>query len=207
MSWVVMGQTRGRRPVVISMMVSRSSLTLRIHPSFTVGVIAKPRHFAMRFPFVVSMETTASMESSISSLFITAMSTGEPMNGTGWWGVMGELGQMWVATTTSPLSSSPFTFMSASFRATERAVMAPSASETIPVISGRAPTPPSLPMTPRVGAEPSLCFPSVPGIRILIKSVWPFSPLIVLTDISVSPRDLSRLATSSPVTVGLSRSS
>ena len=54
---------------------------------------------------------------------------------------------------------------------TTAAVNAPSPSDTKPVISGRAPNPPSRPTTPRLGAEPPLSLPRFPGIVIPTKSV------------------------------------
>jgi hypothetical protein len=86
MSCIVKGSTRASIPVLHSMRSRRSSLTLRIQPSLTVGVIAKPRWLMTRFPRVVSMERIASIAGSTSCAFMSAMSTGEPMKGTGSWG-------------------------------------------------------------------------------------------------------------------------
>ena len=154
-----MGQTLGNSPVVQPMISRRVSLTLSTQPSFTVGVIANPLQFATRFPLVVSTLKIASISGSTSSLFMVAVSTGLPMNGTGSWGCTGASGQICVEMITSPSSSSPFARISASFRARLRATIAPSASETRPICSGRAPTPPRRPMTPRVLAEPPLYLP------------------------------------------------
>ncbi|BAA30149.1 207aa long hypothetical protein [Pyrococcus horikoshii OT3] len=200
MSCIVIGTTAGILPVTYCIMSRRSSLTLRIHPSFTVGVIAKPLMFIILFPLVVSTERIASMLGSTSYLFIVAMSTGEPMKGTGSWGWVGAFGQMWVAIITSPSKISPFLLMSASFKATAIAVIAPSASDTSPIISGLAPIPPSLPIIPKVGASPPESLPFFPGIIIFMKSVEPFSPVIVFTSTFSIPLSLRNLATFSPVT-------
>ena len=60
----------------------------------------------------------------------------------------GAAGQMWVATMTSPSSTSPFLFISTSLSAAVRAATAPSPSDTAPIISGRAPRPPRRPTMP-----------------------------------------------------------
>ncbi len=45
--------------------------------------MAIPRELRIRFPLVVSMERMASIASSTYRRFMTPVSTGEPMNGTG----------------------------------------------------------------------------------------------------------------------------
>lgn len=67
-----------------------------------------------------------------------------------------------------------FFCISRSFAAAESAASAPSPSETKPVTSGRAPSPPKRPRSPIVGASIHLLFPLVPGILIRIISVFPF---------------------------------
>jgi hypothetical protein len=56
--------------------------------------MAKPVWLHTRFPRVVSTERIASIAWSTSWLFIVAMSTGEPINGTGSWGRVGAAGQI-----------------------------------------------------------------------------------------------------------------
>ncbi|OPZ74137.1 MAG: hypothetical protein BWY79_02157 [Actinobacteria bacterium ADurb.Bin444] len=124
------------------------------------------------------MDSTASICSSTSCLFIAPISTGEPMKGTGSWGWVGALGQMCVVTITSPGRTSPLPAILANFRATATAATAPSPSDTNPINSGLAPTPPRRPMIPSVGAFPPLDLPAEPGIRTRTKSVCPFGPLI-----------------------------
>ncbi len=93
--------------------------------------------------------------------------------------------------------------MSASLRQHAIAHIAPSASETRPILLGRAPIPPRLPIIPSVGAEPPSVFPSVPGTIILRKVV---SPILLSTGVTIasSPRFIIHAATSSPFT-GASR--
>ena len=73
--------------------------------------MAKPVWLHTRFPRVVSTERIASIASSTSWLFIVAMPTGEPMNGTGSWGRVGASGQICVATMTSPGNRGPDEWM------------------------------------------------------------------------------------------------
>ena len=96
------GQTLAILPVTISMIVSRSSLTLSSQPCFAVGVMAKPLHLAILLPLVVSTLRIASMSGVTSCPAMSANATGEPMKGTGLWGIVGESGQMCVPMTTSP---------------------------------------------------------------------------------------------------------
>ena len=72
MSCIESGNTTGGRPLTICWMSSRSSLTRRIHPAFTVGEIAKPRRLITRLPRVVSMERIASISGETSSRFSVA---------------------------------------------------------------------------------------------------------------------------------------
>ena len=96
----------------------------------TVGDIAKPRVFITRLPFVVSTDSTASRSGVTSARLTCAISTGEPMNGTGLCGWVGASGQICVEMNTSPGRKSPFMRMSSSFAATVSATSAPSPSET-----------------------------------------------------------------------------
>src|ERR671935_241148 len=116
-SCVVMGKTSGSRPVTQLWRSSRLSLTRRIQPCFTVGVMAKPRRFTRRLPRVVSTDRMAAMRGSTSCRFLVTWSTGEPMNGTGSCGITGACGQTWVAIRTSPARRSPDATRSLSTRA------------------------------------------------------------------------------------------
>ena len=107
MSCIVIGKVTAARPVVTSIRRTRSGDTLRIHPSFTVGEIAKPRVLRMRLPLVVSIESTAAMSGVISRWFICSIDTGESMKSTGTCGLVGASGQMCVAMTTEPGVVSP----------------------------------------------------------------------------------------------------
>lgn len=210
MSWVVTGYVTNGSPVTTASSSPSRSLTRSTQPSLTVGDRARPLWLMIRLPLVVSMESTASMSAVTSCRFIVAMSTGEPMNGTGSCGSVGASGQMWVATTTSPGSTSPRRRMSSSLAAVATAAAAPSASETRPVASGRAPIPPSLPTTPRVRALPPDVRPREPGMRTSTKSVEPWSPVTVVTcaDEPSAPAAASRYSTTVlPLTWGSSRSS
>ena len=171
-----MGSTWGSRPVTRVMMSSRLSLTRRMYPSRTVGVMANPRRQKMRLPFVVSTDKIASTGTSVSSRHMSPSSTGEPISGTGSWGTTGALGQMWVHTTTSPWIRSPCARISASFSPAASAQRAPSPSETKPVTAGRAPSPPNRPIMPMVGAGPPADLPFSPGMQTRMKSVSPLCP-------------------------------
>ncbi len=188
-------------------MSRRPSLTRRIQPALAVGEMAMPRWLMTRFPLVVSMERMACMPSSTCRRFMTPVSTGEPMKGTGWCGWVGDRGETCVVTITSPGSRSPAACMSASFRAVDRAATAPSASETSPIMVGRAPIAPSLPMTPSVPAVPPAFRPRFPGTSTRTKSVDPLAPVTRRTRTSSTPRCFRSVATASPVTCALSSSS
>lgn len=181
MSWVVTGYVTKGSPVTTASSSPSRSLTLSTQPSLTVGDRARPLWLIIRLPLVVSTESTASISPVTSCRFMVAMSTGESMKGTGSCGAVGAVGQMWVATITSPSSTSPRRRMSSSLAAVASAATAPSASETRPTASGRAPTPPSRPTTPSVRAEPPRVRPARPGIRTSTKSVEPRSPVTVVT--------------------------
>ncbi len=201
MSCIVSGNTTGMRPVTCCMSVSRSSATRRIQPSLTVAEIAIPRWLITRLPRVVSTLRIASISGRTSSSFRVAMSTGEFIIVTTGWAMVGAFGQTWVETSTSPGRRSRFCAMRPSLRAQATAVTAPSPSDTSPIFSGRAPMPPSRPMTPRVGAGPPASRPWVPGTVILRKSVLPSFPVNCLTSTSVTPTPRMAAATSCPVTV------
>ena len=137
----------------------------------------KPRSFMMRLPFVVSTTSTASScAPPTSSRFTSAVATGEPMNATGSCGNVGACGHTWVEITTSPASTSPRACIDTSFAAQASAVSAPSPSDTKPMRSGRAPSPPKRPSSPMVGASPPAARPREPGMRTRTMSVAPFGP-------------------------------
>lgn len=210
MSWVVTGYVTKGSPVTTASSSPSCSLTRSTQPSLTVGDRARPLWLMIRLPLVVSMESTASISPVTSCRFMVAMSTGEPMNGTGSCGSVGAFGQMCVATITSPGSTSPRRRMSSSFAAVATAETAPSASETRPVTSGRAPMPPSRPTTPSVRASPPAVRPREPGMRTITKSVEPCSPATVVTsaDEPSAPATESRYSTTVlPFTWGSSRRS
>src|SRR2546421_11143462 len=169
--------------------------------------MANPRILTTRLPLVVSIDRIASICASISWRFISAMSTGESMNATGSCGRVGASGQMCVATITSPGRQSPLARMTASLSAEAIAVNAPSPSDTKPIRSGRAPTPPRRPMRPRVGALPPADLPRVPGTVAFTKSVDPLLPSTRSTTISDSPPARSSRSTLAPSADALSSTS
>ncbi len=198
MSCMVSAKTAGNWPVTWLIKLSKSSLVRKIQPSFTVGLMANPRLLIMRLPRVVSTVKMALMSGWISWRFIVSMSTCESINGTGWCGMTGEFGHTCVAKRTRPGKTSPFAAISASLRAAASATAAPSPSETMPIWAGRAPTPPSRPMMPSVGPEPS------PGRLPDTKSVPPVLPSMWMETASATPRSRSKAATCSPFAFALS---
>jgi len=99
------------------------------------------------------MEIMVSIEESTSCSFIVCVLIGESMNGTGscW---RGASRQIWVATSTSPASLSPFEAISTSVATQANVAVAPSASDARSDSLEGAPMAPNRPIMPSVLLAP-----------------------------------------------------